>query len=402
MAPAEDQQTVGTLLRGAQVCGPSGVPEVGDVLLVGTAIAAVARDLGGVPGALPVAEVDAAGHLLVPSFVDQHSHPTGGGGGGGPETLSFPIPFERYAAAGIGTVVGCSGNDSVVRRPEALLARVKGLRRLGLNAHLYTGEIGYPPETITGSIRRDLALVDEVRGVKAAIGGRGSIVRRSQLADLAGEAARGSRSAGRAPVLHLHVEPDVASIRLVARAIAHGDVAPETVTVTHVNWNDAVLDEAIGLAEQGVNVDVTACIRPEFFPGTIDPLVALRALLDQVDAARVTISSDAGGNHPDGPGGHGALVMHQPDLLADIFAAGLRTGLLAVPELVRVFAANPAARLGLTDVGAVRVGARADVLLVEADSGRIASAYLAGRRVVAAGQPVVRDQAQNLPAEGSR
>lgn len=374
-----DQETVGTLLRGARVCGPSGVPEVGDVLLAGTAIAAVAPDLGSVPGALPVAEVDVSGHLLLPSFVDQHSHPTGGGGGGGPETLSSPIPFAEYVAAGIGTVVGCSGNDSVVRRPEALLARVKGLRRLGLNAHLLTGEIGYPPETITGSIRRDLALIDEVRGVKAAVGGRGSIVRRRQLADLAGEAARGSRSAGKAPLLHLHLEPDVASIRLVARAVAHGDVAPETVTVTHVNWNDAVLDEAIGLAERGVNLDVTACIRPEYFPGTIDPLVALRALLDQVDPARVTISSDAGGNHP---GPDGTLVLHQPGLLADVFASGLRTGLLTVPELVQVFSTNPAARLGLTDVGAVRVGARADVLLVDPGSGRIGTAYLGGRRVV--------------------
>ncbi|RNL61911.1 hypothetical protein EFK50_08755 [Nocardioides marmoriginsengisoli] len=387
-----------TLLRGAELVLPHGITDQGDVLLVGDRIAAVGGDLGAAVALGPV-EVDASGHRAIPAFVDQHCHPIGGGGGGGPETQGFPIPVERFVEAGVGTVVGCLGNDSVVRRPEALLARVKGLRRHGFGAHLYTGEIGYPPETVTGSIRRDLALLDEVRGVKAAVGGIGSITTRHQLAALAGEAARGARTAGRAPVLHLHVEPALTSIALVGRAISRGDVDPTTVTVTHVNWNEAVLAEGIHLAGLGVNLDVTACIRPDYFPGAIAPEQAIRRLLDEVDPDRVTISSDAGGNHGIGDG---TLLTHQPGLLLDTFVRALETDLVPVEQLVRVFSANPAARLGLADAGALTAGARADVLLMDRSSHRLEQFYLAGRRVLDAGTALVSDQAANERPDRNR
>ena len=79
-----------TLLRGADVY----VPEpfgTRDVLVVGERVARVAADLGAFAGLEGVEVRDVRGLSMVPGFIDQHVHVTGGGGGfvtRGPEATS--------------------------------------------------------------------------------------------------------------------------------------------------------------------------------------------------------------------------------------------------------------------------------------------------------------------------
>ncbi|WDZ83451.1 hypothetical protein [Micromonospora cathayae] len=382
------------LLRGGRVAGPTGTA-VRDVLVVGAQVVAVDADLPGVrlPG-VPVTEVDLAGRLVLPALVDQHSHPTGGGGGGGPHTQNLPIRFEQYTTAGIGTVVGCLGHDTVVRTHEALLARVRALRAQGLTGYLFTGEIGHPPATLTGDVRRDLALFDEVRGVKAAVGEVGAVGTVDELRRLAGAVARGSRTGGKPPVLHLHLGPDRRGVDLVARAVADGLVPAAMVTVTHVNWNPDVLAAAIDLAHAGVGVDVTACIRPDYFPGAVPPHRAVAELLDRVPVEQVTVTSDAGGAHPH----DGALVPHRPVLLLDVLRHCLADRVAPPHLLAAVFAGNAARRLGLTGVGTVTPGGRADLLVVDGSGREPITLLLGGRTVVEAGVPTVTDPVGDPPA----
>ena len=61
-------------------------------------------------------------------------------------------------------MVGCLGVDTTTKTMPALLAKVKGLRAEGIAAFLYSGGYNVPPVTLTGSVRSDMMLVEEVIG----------------------------------------------------------------------------------------------------------------------------------------------------------------------------------------------------------------------------------------------
>jgi beta-aspartyl-dipeptidase (metallo-type) len=58
---------------------------------------------------------DAAGCFVVPGFIDQHVHLIGGGGEGGFATRTPEVMLSQLTTAGITTVVGTLGTDSVTR-----------------------------------------------------------------------------------------------------------------------------------------------------------------------------------------------------------------------------------------------------------------------------------------------
>jgi beta-aspartyl-dipeptidase (metallo-type) len=348
-------------LRGARVLD-GGPP---DLVLAGGRI--VARLDPGDDVTLPAAlteELDLAGQVLLPALVDLHCHPVGGGGSDGPGSQCEPIPAEAFARAGIGTLAGVLGYDTATRRPEGLLGRVRKLRALGFGAHMYTGEIAWPPVTITGALGRDIALLSEVRGVKGAIAERGDgITTTEQLLTAVGEARRGSRTGGKPAIVHLHVGEAGEGFAVVRDALARDLVPAGVLTLTHVNWSAELSQAAVELGRAGVNLDLTACIRPDYFPGSITPRRSLEILLDGgVPAERITVSSDAGGAHrtPEGE-----VVGHEPRLLLEALQDVLDAGLLDPGEAVALFTRNPADRLGLPSAGRLDPGADADLLVLD-------------------------------------
>ena len=68
------------LIKNAVVYDPQ--PKgINDVLVVNDRIAAVGKDLN--PQIPTIKEIDGSGKTVVPGFIDQHVHVTGGGGEGG-------------------------------------------------------------------------------------------------------------------------------------------------------------------------------------------------------------------------------------------------------------------------------------------------------------------------------
>lgn len=55
------------------------------------------------------------------------------------------------------------------RSVENLLAKVKALKEEGITAYALCGAYGYPPVTLTGSVKKDIAFVDEIMGLKLAL-----------------------------------------------------------------------------------------------------------------------------------------------------------------------------------------------------------------------------------------
>ena len=82
---------------------------------------------------------------IVPGFIDQHVHVTGGGGGGGFATRGPEAMLTDLTRWGITTVVGITGTDGTTRTPVALLAKVRALEIEGLTAYMWTGAYDVPP-----------------------------------------------------------------------------------------------------------------------------------------------------------------------------------------------------------------------------------------------------------------
>ncbi|EIC0965691.1 beta-aspartyl-peptidase, partial [Salmonella enterica subsp. enterica serovar Bareilly] len=153
-----------TLLQGAHLFAPED-RGICDVLLANGKIIAVGADIPGdiVPDCTVI---NLSGRMLCPGFIDQHVHLIGGGGEAGPTTRTPEVSLSRLTEAGITTVVGLLGTDSVSRHPASLLAKTRALNEEGITAWMLTGAYHVPSPTITGSVEKDVALIDRVIGVK--------------------------------------------------------------------------------------------------------------------------------------------------------------------------------------------------------------------------------------------
>ena len=109
--------------------------------------------------------------------------------------------------AGVTTVVGVLGFDSVTRTVSGLLAKARALEEAGIPTFIYTGSYGVPIATLTGRVLTDIALIDKVVGVgEIAISDhRSSHPSLASLREIAAEARSGGMLGGKAGIVHIHV-----------------------------------------------------------------------------------------------------------------------------------------------------------------------------------------------------
>ncbi len=143
-----------TLLQGAHLYAPED-RGICDVLIANGKIIAVASNIPSdiVPDCTVV---DLSGQILCPGFIDQHVHLIGGGGEAGPTTRTPEVALSRLTEAGITSVVGLLGTDSISRHPESLLAKTRALNEEGISSWMLTGAYHVPSRTITGSVEKDV------------------------------------------------------------------------------------------------------------------------------------------------------------------------------------------------------------------------------------------------------
>ena len=345
-----------TLLRGA-VCFCPKPAGRRDIVLAGEKIYKITP-----PGAIGDAALfervlDCHGLLAFPGFVDQHVHITGAGGEQGFGSRVRELEAPELAAAGITTAVGLLGADGVTRSMEALYAKAKGLETEGLTTYLYSGSYAVPPVTLTGSLTRDLVLIDKVLGAgELAISDhRSSNPDARTLAGLAAQVRLGALLSGKAGVVHLHVGDGRGGLSILRQVLRGTDLPAEMFVPTHVNRNPALFREALAYGRAGGRLDLTAGER-----AGLSVSEAVRTLAAEgLDLSKVTVSSDAGGSAPDGGVGN-------PSALYEDFLEIIEQSVLPPEAAVRLFTENPAAALGLApQKGALREGGDADLLLTD-------------------------------------
>lgn len=380
-----------TLLRNAELydplpCGRRSLLVAGErIVWTGGALDALPRGLG-------VEEVDLEGRRVIPGLVDCHVHLTGGGGEAGPRTRVPPPALSRFTRGGVTTVVGVLGTDDTVRSPAELVAAARALTAEGLTAFCLTGGYHLPPATATGSLRRDLVLVDVILGAgEVAISDhRSSQPTLDELLRVAADVHVGGMLGGKPGILHLHVGDGERGLALLHAALDASELPAAVFHPTHVNRRRALLDEAIALAERGCVVDITAFpVGPDE-----DAYAAGEALLRFLSAGLpphlMTVSSDAGGSLPtfDADGRMTGMDVAQPVALADTLRSLLDQG-AALEQVLPAFTSNPAGLLRLERKGRVATGADADLVVLDPD-GTIRDVMARGRWHVRDGVLVVR------------
>jgi beta-aspartyl-dipeptidase (metallo-type) len=364
---------------------------VKDLLIVGEIIAKIDRDIE-LPKGFEADIADVSGMLVVPGFIDLHIHLIGGGGEAGPTSRVPEIGLSEITEAGITTVVGVLGTDDVSRYPETLLAKVKALNDEGITSYMYTGSYHVPPPTITGSVKRDITLIDEVVGVKVAISDhRASQLTAEELGRIASEARVGGMLGKKAGIVHLHVGSGSQGLTPLLEVIEQTEIPISQFLPTHISRTSSLLKEGIEFVKRGGYIDITAPSDSLRWENDITSI--MKEILESgINLENVTMSSDGNGSMPkfDEQGRLVGLATGDANSLSEALRALVKSNIIPLSEALKLIASNPADRLGISDrKGRVREGMDADIVVLDKDL-RIVQVYAKGRLMVDEGKATVK------------
>jgi beta-aspartyl-dipeptidase (metallo-type) len=313
---------------------------------------------------------DASGLLAVPGFIDSHVHMAGGGGEGGYATRTPELPLSDAIRGGITTIVGVLGTDGVTRSLAGLLAKVRGLDEEGITAFMLTGYYAVPVQTLTGSIERDLLLIDKVLGVGeiALSDHRSTQPTFDEFLRAAAEARRGGILSGKAGVVNVHMGDGRRGLDYLRRAVAETEIPARQFVPTHINRNPVLFEEGIAWARGGGLVDFTTSTVPAFIEeGEVKCSAGLRRMLEAgVPPAQVTFTSDGQGSLPnfDAEGRTvGVGVGRVTSLFTEVRDA-VRDEKVPLETALQVVTSTPARIYKLRGKGQIAAGADADLVLL--------------------------------------
>lgn len=344
-----------------------------DILIAAGKIAALSE-----PGVLRLPEelvctLDCAGLTAFPGFIDQHMHFAGAGGEGGYPSRTREMGSKEIFEAGITTAVGLLGADGVSRSLENLYAKAKALEAEGLSTFIYSGSYTMPPVTLTGSLMRDLLLIDKVIGVGelALSDHRSSNPDADILTRIASQAHLGGLLSGKAGIVHLHIGDGKKGLDTLLETLELSDLPAEKFIPTHVNRHAALFEQATDYCRTGGRIDLTAGEKD----GIPVPEAIARLRAQDVCLSCVTVSSDAGGSIPAGGVGPARALY-------DDFAEIIAQSALTAGEAAALFTENVAKGLQLyPQKGTLQAGSDADILITDE--------VLTIRLLISGGQPVL-------------
>lgn len=328
--------------------------------------------------------IDMGGKITTPGLIDIHVHVTGGGGEQGYHSRTPELNLSELVECGVTTVLGLLGTDGTSRSLENLLGKVTALQTEGITTYMLTGSYQYPTATLTGTVIRDIMLIDSIIGAKLAMSDhRSSTITRDELIRLASDVHMGGMLSGKAGLLTIHTGMREGMLDPIFEAIEHSDVPVETFLPTHVSRNYTLFDEAIRLAKMGGNFDLTAGAK-DVNESAAD--YVKYALEKGTDINHMSLSSDGNGSQPrfDSSGHCIGLTYVSPAVLLFELRRGVQKLGIPLEVMLKVLTSSPAARLGKTGIkGCLAVGADADIAVFDGD--------LIITDVLARGQVAVRE-----------
>ncbi|MHA1685620.1 MAG: beta-aspartyl-peptidase [Candidatus Heimdallarchaeaceae archaeon] len=355
----EKEKAVVIYLRNGKVYAPEPLSKK-NILIGGQTILSISdKDFSSLSSELNGIELDIEDMLVLPGFIDPHIHLTGGGGEGGPESRAPEAKISELIEAGITTAVGVLGTDSITRSLENLLAKTKALNNMGMTALMYTGAYRIPSPTLTGSIMRDLVLIQEVIGVKIALSDhRGSYPTTEELKRIASECRVGGMLSGKAGIVHIHMGKDPTMLNQLWEIINNTNIPITQFLPTHMTRTTELLEEAKRWLKEGGICDFTA---------GKNTAQALLELKESETPMNVTISTDAYGSAPrfSENGNLISIGIGSPNSLFEVFKELYTKFDWQIEEFLPFFTKNVAKSLLLKNKGSITQKYDADLLIVD-------------------------------------
>lgn len=386
------------IIRNAQVYQPEYAGKK-DLLILGDQIAALGENLQAeFNGAVSVTEIDGTGMVLTPGFIDSHEHIMGGGGEGGFSTRTPEAVLTDLTMNGITTVVGCIGTDGITRDMAALLAKAHGLEEEGVTTYVYTGSYQVPVHTLTGSVMKDVMLLDKVIGAgEIAISDhRSSQPTFEEFVRIVSDVRVGGMLAGKAGIVNIHLGDSPRLMDLIWRTVRETEIPYTQFLPTHVNRNEALFQSAAEFAKAGGVIDFTGNEDIDYWESICDEVrvcSGIRRLLESgVSESNFTISSDGQGSLPvfNSKGEYQGIGIGKASCLLKEVRECVEREDIPLETALRAVTANPARILKLGKKGRLQPGCDADLCLLTEDGLKLHTVIAKGKIMVQEGKPVVR------------
>ena len=386
------------IIRNAQVYQPKYAGKK-DLLILGDQIAALGENLQAeFNGAVSVTEIDGTGMVLTPGFIDSHEHIMGGGGEGGFSTRTPEAVLTDLTMNGITTVVGCIGTDGITRDMAALLAKAHGLEEEGVTTYVYTGSYQVPVHTLTGSVMKDVMLLDKVIGAgEIAISDhRSSQPTFEEFVRIVSDVRVGGMLAGKAGIVNIHLGDSPRLMDLIWRTVRETEIPYTQFLPTHVNRNEALFQSAAEFAKAGGVIDFTGNEDIDYWESICDEVrvcSGIRRLLESgVSENNFTISSDGQGSLPvfNSKGEYQGIGIGKASCLLKEVRECVEREDIPLETALRAVTTNPARILKLGKKGRLQPGCDADLCLLTEDGLKLYTVIAKGKIMVQEGKPVVR------------
>lgn len=351
-----------TLIKNAHVFSPKD-EGVKDVLIAGGRIIHIENSLDIQWKNLNI--LDAKGKTLIPGIIDQHIHITGGGGEGSFKSRVPEVLLSELTNAGITTLVGLLGTDSMTRSIENLLAKTKALEEEGVTAFCLTGSYDYPSVTLTGSAKKDIVFIKEILGVKLALSDhREPYISLNEFKKLAADVRVAGMISGKSAYIKLHMGDSSRYLDLVWDLIKQTDIPIGHFRPTHVGRDEGLYAEALKFNSHGGIIDITASNYSNFT--SVGNLID-EAKNKKVDLSNLTMSSDGNGSWStyDARGNLTSIGSFSCNTLLKSAVELYQNQVLDFSTSISLVTSNVAKALGLSKKGFLNIGFDADCIILD-------------------------------------
>lgn len=329
--------------------------------------------------------IDGSNFYAFPGFIDGHVHITGGGGEGGFSTRTPEIMLSDIIKGGITTIVGCLGTDGLTRSMENLYAKAKGLEEEGVSTYIYTGSYRVPVSTLTGSVMKDVMMIDKVVGVGeiALSDHRSSQPSVEELKRLTADARVGGILSQKAGVVNIHLGDGKRMLNYLIDIVNTTEIPITQFWPTHVNRNPYLFKQGIEYAKMGGFIDFTTSSDPVFWEeGEVKASKAIKICLNEgVDEGNITLTSDGQGSLPqfNEKGEFVKLGIGRVTSLYSEVRDAILEDRVPIEKAVKCITQNPARILKLKQKGRLEVGLDGDLVLVDKESLEIDTVIAMGK-----------------------
>jgi beta-aspartyl-dipeptidase (metallo-type) len=248
-----------------------------------------------------------------------------------------------------------------------------------------------PVITITGSIMKDMMMIDKVIGVgEIAISDhRSSQPTIEEIKRVTADARVAGILSGKAGVVNIHLGDGRRMLKSLLEIVEATEIPITQFIPTHMGRNPYLFEEAIRYAKAGGYIDFTTSSDPSFWEkGEVKASKALKICLDKgVSIDNITFSSDGQGSLPmfnEKKEFIGLRVGKCISILEELQDAVFEDK-VELEQALKVITANPANALKLKGKGRIAKGFDADLVLFEEEKLKI-------NTVIAKGQTMIRDK----------